>query len=300
MEEVKCITCRAGLLEGNVGSMWLYACGHVACACCATSCCCGDKCCLMDLLQDQMVASTRWYAQVLIPSVNTYQPIAQVLQSLQVLLTCLVGTYIRFHNESLPVQLPQEEDVFLSLETMRSFNNKPWQCPRDGRTVRAGQSRCECGYVNLKAVMMDPLLPTITEPPVAKVQKTKEVGNPNLWACTQCGYEYNLLSSATCKCKAQRMLRNACQQCGRECEAPGLCEGCRQTQSWVCEKCNRTNPLSMGLCPCTCWACAICHYTSNDVTQYTCTSCQGWKCKSCTVMNYPRSSACQTCGQLNR
>lgn len=293
---MQCATCSQGLLGGNVGCMWLYACGHMACGTCAGLSCCGDQAPLIDLLQDDMVKNTRWYAQAIYPSVSIYAPIAQLIASLQFLLRCIIDTYLQNSAYSLPVLQPATE-ALLSLDTLSlspSMVGKAWMCPRDGRTVKADETRCDCGYVNLKAVMLDPKQASIW---MGKAQRSRERKDPNLWTCANCTYEYNQVFLSACgRCNNPRSQAYRCPSCNKETSVPGPCEACSQIQVWTCSNCHRTNPLSTEQCPCTLWACGICHYASNSIYWNICQKCQGWQCNQCTLANYPTHAECQACG----
>jgi len=293
---VQCATCSQGLLDGNVGYMWLYACGHVACGTCAGPSCCGDKAPLLDLMQDDMVKSTRWYAQTIYPSINVYTPIAQLIASLQFLLRCIIITYRQNHECSLPAMVPPPETVFASLDTLSmspSMIGMPWKCPRDGRDIKAGETRCECGYVNLKAVMLDPMQASIW---MGNGQKSKERKDPSIWTCARCTYEYNQVALSACgRCNTPRSQTYRCPSCNKEAGAPGPCEACSQIQGWTCSNCRRSNPASTGQCPCTLWACTVCHYASNPNEWNICQKCQCWQCRKCTFANYPTCEECQAC-----
>lgn len=299
-DAVQCVKCSGNLLYGNVGNMWLYACGHIVCGVCAELNCCNDQASVMDLMQDEAVAHTYWYAQGLYPMISTYPPIAQLLDSLHFFIRSIANTYLQNHLQSLPA-LPQPclETMFLNLDTLSlspSLIDKPWQCPRDGKVVKGGETRCDCGYVNLKAVMLDPAQASIWQP--GNAQKSRGRRDPNLWTCASCTYEYNQVSSHICGyCGSQRSPTYRCPSCSKETSDPGPCETCNQSRGWTCVNCHRCNPVSSTQCPCTLWACGICNYASNPDSWNICKKCQSWKCRNCTCSNYPASQACQTCEQ---
>lgn len=295
---VQCVGCSGNILSGNVGSMWLYVCGHVACGACAGQSCCNGQAPLMDLMQDTAVAYTYWYAQSLYSMIPTYHPSAQLFESLQLFIRSIASTYLQTHLHSLPVLSPLET-VLSEMDTLSmspSLMGKPWQCPRDGKLVKGGETRCECGYVNLKAVMLDPAQASIWQPGLG--QKSRGRKDPNVWTCAHCTYGYNQVSINVCgRCGRQRSERYCCPSCSKETSMPGPCESCNQSRGWICANCHRSNPTSTDQCPCNLWVCGICNHASNHNSWNICQKCEGWKCNYCTRSNYPASQVCESCEQ---